>query len=386
MRFIGTRAQGVRLPIINEGDNLAEIVAQSVVNACEAENFTLKDTDVIGITEAIVARAQGNYATIYDIAEDISQKFGNDEIGLVFPIMSRNRFLNILKGIAKGAKKVYVLLKYPNDEVGNPIIGYENYADSDISGLIGGVEFKQKSNGFTHPFTGIDYIGLYENAAPNISVYLSDNAADILKLTKNVLVCEIHSRFLTQKRLLKLGAQKVFTLSDILSSPVGTSGYNPDYGVLGSNLANDEKLKLFPKDCNLFVKSVREKFIEKTNAAPEILVYGDGAFKDPAAGIWELADPVVSPAHTERLSGRPDEIKLKYVADNMLGSLSPEEKQEAVTKVIKEKRTYENLSEGTTPRIYADLLGSLCDLVSGSGDKGTPVVLIQGYFDDYSAE
>lgn len=388
MRLTGTKATGIRLPIISGGDNLADIVVESVVQTIESEGVTLQNTDVIGVTEAIVAKAQGNFASIDHIAEDVRNKFGDGVIGLVFPIFSRNRFLNILKGIAKGAEKVVLLLQYPADEVGNPIMDIsriDEVVDTLPAGPVPGSVFREATGPYKHPFTEVDYISLYQEAGDNIEVYVSADPRDILKLTPNVLVGEIHTRFRTRERLIKSGAKTVYTLSDILSTPVGDSGFNKDYGVLGSNISTGSMLKLFPRDCQGFAETVQRKLKEKTGVAPEVLVYGDGAFKDPFCGIWELADPVVSPGYTARLGGQPQEIKLKYVADNVFSDLRGEEKQKAVMEMIKNKKDG-MYNEGTTPRKYADLLGSLCDLVSGSGDKGTPVILVQGYFDDYAAE
>ncbi len=390
MRLTGTQATGIRLPIISKGDNLAEIVVESVTKACEAEGITFKNTDVVAVTESIVAKSQGNFASIDDIGTDIKNKFPDGVVGVVFPILSRNRFLNILKGIAKGAKKVFVLLQYPSDEVGNPIMDVDIIDDVEeqlSNSPIPANKFKEITSNYVHPFTKMDYISLYESIGDNIEVYLSKDPRDILKLTENVIVAEIHNRFVTKRRLLKAGAKNVYTLSDILSSPIGESGFNSDYGVLGSNISTENSLKLFPRDCDKFVDKVQKLFSEKIGFTPEVLVYGDGAFKDPICGIWELADPVVSPAYSEKLGGQPKEIKLKYVADNVFNHLSGEEKQEAITKMIKDKKADSTqYDEGTTPRKYADLLGSLSDLISGSGDKGTPVILIKGYFDDYSVE
>jgi len=391
IRTVGTRAYGIRLPIISRGDDLAEIAAKRLAEAVAQEGLKLNDNDVVGITEAIVAKAQGNYATVADIAADIKKKFGGaTRLGLVFPILSRNRFLNILKGISLGAEKLTVLLCYPSDEVGNRIIDPDVFYDAEekLADPVPAAEFLKISDGYRHPFTGVDYISVYENASPNIEVFLSRNPRDILRFTKNVIVGEIHSRFVTKKRLLKAGAENVVTLSDILSS-AENGGYNEEYGVLGSNLLNETTLKLFPRDCKNFIASFREKIREISGAAPEVLIYGDGAFKDPSAGIWELADPVVSPAYTDRLGGTPNELKIKYIAENMFGGLSGEEKQRAVTEMIREKNIADadnDANLGTTPRKYADLTGSLCDLISGSGDKGTPVVLIKGYFDNYAEE
>lgn len=391
MRHIGTQAFGIRLPIISQGDDLSGIVADNLCDALQSGGLTLRPTDVVGITEALVAKAQGNYATLDHIAADIRRKFPQGTVGVVFPIFSRNRFVNILKGISRGADKVYVLLQYPGDEVGNPIMDPEDVDALMDSGrnFFSASEFRELTGHYRHPFTGLDYSALYEQAGDNIEVYISNDPRRILELTPEVLVAEIHTRDLTKKRLLKAGAKTVFTLCDVLSSPVNGSGFNPDYGVLGSNLSGDAELKLFPRACDDFVNEVRDKIAKKCGVAPEVLVYGDGAFKDPLAGIWELADPVVSPAYTDGLCGRPREIKIKLVADVHLKGMNGQEKTRAITDMIRAKnadKSSECTSEGTTPRNYTDLLGSLCDLISGSGDKGTPVVLIQGYFDDYSSE
>lgn len=387
-RLLGTQAYGIRLPIISRGDELAEIVAESVVEAVAAEGITLQCNDVVGITEAIVAKSQGNFASLDDVGADIRAKFPDGTVGLVFPILSRNRFLNILKGIARGADKVYVLLRFPQDEVGNPVMdmtSIDELEDQLQNKPISGADFKKITENYMHPFTGVNYIDLYESVGDNVEVYLSDDPRDILKLTPNVLVGEIHSRMQTKTRLEKAGARNVYTLSEVLAEPVNGSGYNPDFGVLGSNLDTHESLKLFPKDCGDFVAAVRQKIADRTGVSLEVLVYGDGAFKDPICGIWELADPVVSPAYTDRLAGQPREIKLKYVSENVFGGLSAEEKKTAITAMIKSKHEGEPChAEGTTPRKFSDLLGSLCDLMSGSGDKGTPVILVQGYFDDFS--
>ncbi|MDR2893716.1 MAG: coenzyme F420-0:L-glutamate ligase [Deltaproteobacteria bacterium] len=390
MRSIGTQAFGIRLPIISRGDDLASIVADSLYQATAANSLTLRPTDVVGITEAMLAKAQGNFVRIDDIAADIRAKFPGGTFGLVFPILSRNRFLNILKGISRGAKKVHVLLQYPGDEVGNPIM---ERSDADRlfdtgKNFFSAKEFRALTGEFRHPFTGVDYISLYQEVGDNIEIHLSNDPRRILELTEHVLVGEIHSREQTRQRLLRAGAKTVYTLADVLSASVNGSGFNPDYGILGSNLSTDDELKLFPRDCDNFVRLVRDKIAEKFGVTPEVLIYGDGAFKDPQAGIWELADPVVSPGFTSGLIGRPNEIKIKYVAENLLHNMSGQEKTDAVTEMIRAKNREHGkscASEGTTPRNYVDLLGSLCDLISGSGDKGTPVVLIQGYFDDYSS-
>ena len=390
MRRIGTQASGIRLPIISHGDDLAGIVAESLFEALRANALTLKETDVVGVTEALVAKSQGNFASIDHIAADIRKKFPDGVVGVVFPILSRNRFFSILKGISRGAKKVHLLLQFPCDEVGNPLMNPEEVDALLDSGktMFTADEFRQARGEYTHPFTGVDYISLYQSAGDNIEIHVSNDPRSILNLTRNVLVAEIHTRMMTRNRLLKAGAETVYTLCNVLSEPVGDSGYNPQYGILGSNLSSGDILKLFPRDCEAFVNSVRDCIAKRCGVAPEVLIYGDGAFKDPLAGIWELADPVVSPAYTEGLKGRPREIKIKLVADTLGKHMDSAQKTAAITEMVREKNKDRDkgcVSEGTTPRNYVDLLGSLCDLISGSGDKGTPVVLIQGYFDDYSA-
>lgn len=390
MRLTGTSAVGIRLPIINAKDDLVNIVATHVLEVIEKSGTPLRPDDIVAVTESMVAKAEGNFATIVDIGADIKSKFGDAEIGVVYPIVSRNRFLNILKGIALGAKKIHLLLSYPHDEVGNPTMDLDKLdevLDKLAGRMVTAAEFTQVAGEYKLIFTGIDYVKLYESVGDNISIYFSNDPRDILKLTKNVLVAEIHSRDRTKARLLKAGAEMVYTLSDILSESVNGSGFNPLYGVLGSNLSTGDTLKLFPAKADEFVRAMQEAFKEKTGIAPEVLVYGDGAFKDPVCGIWELADPVVSPGHTPRLGELPVEIKMKFVADAVFGELRGEEKRQAVAKMIREKHADPNsYREGTTPRVYSDLLGSLCDLIGGSGDKGTPVVLVRGYFDDYTAE
>jgi len=390
MRLTGTSAVGIRLPIISPGDQLVDTVVDHVLEVIAADNSQLRQDDIIAVTEGVVAKAEGNFATVDDIAADVRDKFGDAEIGLVYPITSRNRFLNVLKGISMGAKKVYVLFSYPHDEVGNPVMDLEKLDDvmDKLQGrLVTAAEFKAVAGDYKLLYTGVDYVDLYESAGDNISVYFSNDPRDILTLTKNVLVGEIHNRNRTKIRLQKAGAEKIFTLSDILNKSIRGSGYNTEYGVLGHNLSTDDTIKLFPDKASEFVKQVQDRFFEKTGARPEVMVYGDGAFKDPVCGIWELADPVVSPGHTERLSQQPMEIKIKLVADTAFGDLHGEEKRQAVTRAIQEKRQNPDAyREGTTPRIYADLVGSLCDLMGGSGDKGTPVILVRGYFDDYSAQ
>jgi len=388
MRLTGTTAVGIRMPIISHGDDLVSLVTTNVLNYLSSQEKNLNENDIVAVTEAVVAKAEGNFAKLSDIADDVKEKFDGEEIGFVYPMLSRNRLFNILKGIARGAKKVHILLSYPHDEVGNPIMDLDLL--DEVTDKLGGKmvkakEFVKAAGVYKHNYTGINYIELYQGISDNINIYFSNDPRDILKITKNILVGEIHNRNRTKKRLLKAGAAKVFTLSDILNKPVNGSGYNPLHGVLGSNLSDGETLKLFPAKAPDFVLNLQNSFHKKTGIKPEVIVYGDGAFKDPVCGIWELADPVVSPGYTKRLSEQPMEIKMKLIADTEFKNLNSEEKQTAITKAIEEKRNNLNAyREGTTPRVYADLVGSLCDLMSGSGDKGTPVILVQGYFDDYS--
>ena len=388
MRLTGTHAMGIRLPIISPGDDLVAIVAEHVLRVTEGAKLT--QNDIIAVTEAVVAKAEGNFATKEDVAADIKQKFGEEEFALVYPMLSRNRFFNILKGIAHGAKKLHVLLSYPHDEVGNPIMDLEKLdevADALGGKMVTSSEFKKVAGAYLHPFTNVDYIDLYESVGEHVKIYFSNNPRDILQITKNVLVGEIHSKERTKQRLVKAGAEKVYTLSDILNQSINGSGFNRLYGVLGSNLSAGDSLKLFPNNAPDFVEKLRTAIYEKISVKPEVLVYGDGAFKDSVYGIWELADPCVSPGYSERLGGQPYELKIKLVADSFFGDLKGEEKRKAITRMVKEKKSKpDEYREGTTPRVYADLIGSLSDLVSGSGDKGTPVVLIRGYFDDYAAE
>ncbi|MCL1997779.1 MAG: coenzyme F420-0:L-glutamate ligase [Turicibacter sp.] len=391
MRYVGTKATGIRLPIINSGDDLPAIITDYIVKS----GVVLNESDVVGITEAIVAKSQGNYATVTQLATDIRQKYPNGQVGIVFPILSRNRFLNILKGVASGADEVCVLLSYPSDEVGNPIMDV-NRLDEINDRLtteekpVSSAKFREIAGEFLHPFTNTDYIELYESvktaSGANVKVFFSNDPRDILKITPHALVADIHSRFLTQGRLKKAGAKTTFTLSDILAESVDGSGFNPDYGILGSNIATEDRLKLFPKNCNAFVEAVQEKIRQKLGVAPHVMIYGDGGFKDPVCGIWELADPVVSPGFTSGLAGQPHEIKIKMIADTHLSGMSSAEQQRGIKEIIRQKSP-EQIGfnqEGTTPRRYTDLLGSLCDLMGGSGDKGTPIILVQGYFDNYA--
>ncbi|MCL2499998.1 MAG: coenzyme F420-0:L-glutamate ligase [Defluviitaleaceae bacterium] len=397
MRLVGTSAFGIRLPIINPGDDLVDLVAEHVLRWAEGSGTSLSPDDVVAVTESMVAKAERNFIDISDIAADVRAKFPSGEVGLVYPMLSRNRFLNILKGIAAGVEKLHILLSYPHDEVGNPVMDINKMDEvedffnlrlmRDYDTLVSAADFREVAGAYKLPFTGVDYVELYKSVAPHISIYFSNDPRSILELTPHVLVGEIHNRFRTKKRLEKAGAQTVYTLSDIMNKSVNGSGFNEKYGVLGSNLSTDTKLKMFPNDADGFVKKLQNRFNELAGVSPEVMVYGDGAFKDPVCGIWELADPVVSPGHTPRLAGQPSEIKMKLVADTAFSQLAGSEKQDAVRNLIKEKeKNPQSFREGTTPRIYADLLGSLADLVSGSGDKGTPVVLIRGYFDNYASD
>lgn len=393
MRTVGTVARGVRAPIIRPGDDLVSIVVDSVLSAVENENIKLKEKDIVAVTEAIVAKSQGNFATIDDIATDVRNKLGGGTIGVILPILSRNRFSCILRGISRGADKVIIQLSYPFDEVGNPLVSIDKLYDLGIyefSKSYTDQEFTDLVKDVTHPFTGVNYINLYKDICEcDCEVILSNNPCEILKHTKKVINADIHSRFRTKKLLENNGAEKVISLHEILNESVNGSGYHEDYGVLGSNLSTEEKVKLFPRDTVTFVNKLQKAFKERTGVTIECMVYGDGAFKDPVGGIWELADPVVSPAYTSGLLGTPNEIKLKFMADNKIADLKGEEAVEAMKKLIKEKES--NLinkaeSLGTTPRRITDLVGSLCDLTSGSGDKGTPIVLVTGYFDNYATE
>ena len=396
-RLIGTVSRGVRAPIIRQGDDLVQIVADSVLKAAESEGFELRDKDVVAVTEAVVARAQGNYATIEQIAKDVHDRVGDDTVGIIFPILSRNRFSICLKGIAMGCKKVVLMLSYPSDEVGNHLITPEQLDESGVnpwSDVLTEERYRELFGYRKHQFTGVDYVEYYkkliEDAGAEVSIIFANNPKAILDYTKTVLNCDIHTRARTKKLLLNSGAEKVISLDEILTKSVDGSGYNDSYGLLGSNKATEESVKLFPINCGEFVRNVQKKLMDSTGKHIEVMVYGDGAFKDPVGQIWELADPVVSPAYTDGLEGTPNEVKLKYLADNDFADLSGEELKSAISDYIREKdEKAENLtgnmvSQGTTPRRLTDLIGSLCDLTSGSGDKGTPIVLIQGYFDNYT--
>ena len=391
MKFSGTISRGVRTPIIKRGDDLASIVVDSVKRCVEEANLEINDKDVVAITEAVVGISQGNYATADQIAKDVKNKFGDDTVGLIFPIMSRNRFSMLLKGISRGVKKLIIQLSYPGDEVGNKLISPDELFDSGVNpyaDVFTDVEFKKIFPNTVHEFTGVDYIDFYKNACEcECEIILANDPKAILKYTDSVIVASIHERKRNKKLLLKHGVKKVYCLDEILTESVDGSGYNEKYGLLGSNLATDNSVKLFPRDCESLVLDVQARLKAIYNKNVEVMVYGDGAFKDPKGGIWELADPVVSPAYTSGLVGTPNELKLKYISDNALKDLSGEELKEAMIKMIKEKDS--NLvgrmeTQGTTPRQLTDLLGSLSDLTSGSGDKGTPVILIQNYFSNYS--
>ncbi|MEG1646714.1 MAG: coenzyme F420-0:L-glutamate ligase [Clostridia bacterium] len=391
MKTIGTLSCGIKAPIIKQGDNLVDIVCDSVLDAQKEAGFVFHDKDVVAMTEAIVARAQGNYATCEQIAADVKAKTGGKTVGLIFPILSRNRFSLLLKGIAKGVEKLIIMLSYPNDEVGNPLIPLDIIDEKGVNPYTDCFTEKEYYATFgkiLHPFTGMDYVELYKNyAGANCEIIIGNNPKKILEYTDVVINADIHTRNRTRRILKEAGAKIVLTLADIMNKSVDGSGYNEDFGLYGSNLATDNSVKLFPRDCQTLVDKIQEKMIRVTGKNIEVMVYGDGAFKDPIGGIWELADPVVSPAHTAGLKGKPNEIKLKYFADNELASLHGEELKTAMKKVIAEKSSdmmASNASLGTTPRCITDLLGSLCDLTSGSGDKGTPIILIQNYFTNYS--
>lgn len=391
-RRVGTISRGIRCPIIREGDNLADIIVESVLEAAKSEGFELRDRDVIAATESIVARAQGNYASVDAIAKDVKEKLGGETIGVIFPILSRNRFSICLKGIAKGAKKVILMLSYPSDEVGNALVSLDQLDEAGInpySDVLDEKRYRELFGKNIHPFTGVDYVEYYSEvireAGADVEVIFANQPQEILKYTKNVLACDIHSRERTKRILKANGAERVYGMDDILTSPVDGSGCNERFGLLGSNKSTEESVKLFPRECTDLVLEVHKRILDKTGKHVEVMVYGDGAFKDPVGKIWELADPCVSVANTEGLEGTPNELKLKYLADNDFKDLSGEALKEAISKKIKEKD--DNLvgnmvSQGTTPRRLTDLIGSLCDLTSGSGDKGTPVILIQGYFDN----
>jgi len=388
---LGTVSIGIRAPIIRKGDDLVHIVTDSLLTAINENNITLQDRDVVATTEAILARCEGNYVTVDQIAKDVANKFGKDDtVGLVFPILSRNRFSLLLKGIAKGVKKLIVQLSYPSDEVGNSIVDLEVLDAAGVNPAIRhftAQEFTELFPDAKHVFTGVDYIKYYKSLSDNIEIVLSNDPTYIVQYTKSVIHADIHRRVRTSKILKAAGATKVFGLSDLLTESVDGSGFHPEYGLLGSNLATDNSVKLFPKTAKEFVTKLQKNIFDKTGKKVECMVYGDGAFKDPIGGIWELADPVVSPGYTEGLEGQPNELKLKYIADNDIASLSGDEATAKMKKIISEKKQIKqdaSVSLGTTPRRLTDLIGSLCDLTSGSGDKGTPIILIQNYFKNFA--
>ena len=393
-RLIGTVSRGIRAPIIREGDDLAAIVVDSVVNALESENIVIGEKDVIAVTEAVLGRAQGNYATVDNVAADMRAKFGTGTVGVIFPILSRNRFSILLRGIAKGADKIVLMLSYPSDEVGNHLMDMDLLDEKGVDpwhDILTEAQFREKFGKVIHPFTGVDYVEYYGNlireAGAEVEIIFANRATDILKYTKKVLACDIHTRKRTKRLLKAAGAEIVLGLDDLLTAPVDGSGFNPDYGLLGSNKATEERIKLFPRDCQAFVEDVQARMLKRTGKKVEVMVYGDGAFKDPVGKIWELADPVVSPGYTDGLVGQPNEVKLKYLADNQFADLKGDELKAAISDFIRKKDADlvgQMVSQGTTPRRLTDLIGSLCDLTSGSGDKGTPIIYIQGYFDNYA--
>ena len=393
-RKVGTISRGIRCPIIREGDNLANIVVESVLDAATSEGFELRDRDVISLTESIVARAQGNYASVEAIASDVREKLGGETIGVIFPILSRNRFAICLKGIAMGAKKVVLMLSYPSDEVGNQLVSLDKLDEAGInpySDVLTLEKYRELFGENKHEFTGVDYVEYYgqliREAGAEVEIIFANNPRTILDYTKNVMTCDIHTRARTKRILKAAGAERVCGMDDILTAPVDGSGCNEKYGLLGSNKSTEDSIKLFPRECMDLVLDIQKQMLDRTGKHVEVMVYGDGAFKDPVGKIWELADPCVAVANTEGLEGTPNEVKLKYLADNDFRDLSGEALKNAISQRIKEKKS--NLvgdmsSQGTTPRRLTDLIGSLCDLTSGSGDKGTPIILVQGYFDNYT--
>ncbi len=395
-RMVGTVSRGIRAPIIRAGDDLAQIVTNSILEASADDGFAIRDRDIVAMTEAIVARAQGNYASVDNIAADVRAKLGGETVGVIFPILSRNRFAICLRGIAKGAKKVVLMLSYPSDEVGNHLVSLDALDEKGVnpySDVLTLEKYRELFGYEKHRFTGVDYVAYYmeliRESGAEAEVIFANDCRAILPYTKNVLNCDIHTRARTKRLLKAAGAERVFGLDEIMTAPVDGSGYNENYGLLGSNKATEDQVKLFPRDCQQLVDDIQARLIAATGKQVEVMVYGDGAFKDPVGKIWELADPVVSPAYTAGLEGTPNELKLKYLADNDFAHLSGDELKEAIKGEINKKD--DNLvgnmaSEGTTPRRLTDLIGSLCDLTSGSGDKGTPIVFIQGYFDNYTTE
>ena len=393
-RKVGTVSRGIRCPIIREGDDLVNIVVQSVLEAAESEGYTMRDRDVVAITESVVARAQGNYASVDAIAKDVRAKLGGETVGVIFPILSRNRFAICLRGIARGAKKVVLMLSYPSDEVGNELVSLDKLDEAKVnpySDVLSLERYRQLFGENLHPFTLVDYVQYYSDLireeGADVEVVFANDPRVVLDYTKNVLTCDIHTRARTKRLLWGAGAEKVCGLDDILTAPVDGSGCNEKFGLLGSNKSTEDKVKLFPRECSGLVRDIQAKFMEKTGRLVEVMVYGDGAFKDPVGKIWELADPSVSVAHTPGLEGTPNELKLKYLADNDFADLSGEALKAAIEGAIREKGDLAGsmASQGTTPRRLTDLIGSLCDLTSGSGDKGTPIIHIQGYFDNYTS-
>ena len=394
MRLVGTVSRGIRCPIIRENDDLAKIVVNSIIEAAASEGFSLRDRDVVAITESIVARSQGNYASVEDIKEDVKAKFNGGTVGVIFPILSRNRFAICLRGIAMGVDKVVLMLSYPSDEVGNALLTYDQLDEAGVnpySDVLSLEKYRELFGENKHEFTGVDYVAYYaqiiKDAGADVEIVFANQAKTILNYTDKVLTCDIHTRARTKRILKQAGASIVYGIDEILTSSINGSGFNEQYGLLGSNKSTENTIKLFPRKCKDLVLKIQEEFLQRTSKHIEVMVYGDGAFKDPQGKIWELADPVVSPGYTDGLIGTPNELKLKYLADNDFKNLSGEELKEAISKSIKAKNN--NLvgsmaSQGTTPRQLTDLIGSLCDLTSGSGDKGTPVVLVQGYFDNYT--
>ena len=392
-RKVGTISRGIRCPIIREGDDLAKIVVDSVIEAAESEGYEIRNRDVVAITESVVARAQGNYASVDAIAKDVRAKLGGETVGVIFPILSRNRFAICLRGIARGAKKIVLMLSYPSDEVGNELVSLDKLDEAKInpySDVLTLERYRQLFGENRHPFTLIDYVQYYSDLIReegcDVEVIFANDCRVILNYTKNVLTCDIHSRARSKRLLLGAGAEKVCGLDDILNAPVDGSGYQEKYGLLGSNKSTETTVKLFPRECGGLVKEIQAQFAERTGKTVEVMVYGDGAFKDPVGKIWELADPVVSPAYTAGLEGTPNELKLKYLADNDFADLSGDALKAAIEQRIREKGDLAGsmASQGTTPRRLTDLIGSLCDLTSGSGDKGTPIIHVQGYFDNYT--
>ncbi len=393
-RMVGTVSMGLRAPIIREGDDLAKIVVDSVLGAVKTGELTPRDRDVACMTEAIVARAQGNYASVDDIAFDVREKLGGEDVGVIFPILSRNRFAICLRGIAKGAKKIYLMLSYPSDEVGNHLVDLDLLDEKGVnpySDVLTLEKYRELFGYIKHPFTGVDYVEYYSElireCGAEVEVIFANDPRAILTYTKNVLNCDIHTRARTKRLLKAAGAERVFGLDEIMNAPVNGSGYNARYGLLGSNKSTEDRVKLFPRECQDLVEDIQARLLKETGKHIEVMVYGDGAFKDPIGKIWELADPVVSPAYTSGLEGTPNELKLKYLADNDFAALSGEELRNAIKSEIQKKdgSLVGNMAaQGTTPRRLTDLIGSLCDLTSGSGDKGTPIVYIQGYFDNYT--